>query len=55
MPYAIEETVVGMSQHIADLGAFFARLKKHVLKVNLKKCYFVQPQVKVLGYVMSKE
>ena len=24
MPYAIEETVVGMSQHIADLGAFFA-------------------------------
>ena len=44
-----------VKEHIPQLDILFARLKKLGLKINLKKCHFAQPEVKILGHVVSKE
>ena len=40
-------------EHLRHLDLVFARLKEVGLIVNLKKCSFMQPQIKFLGHILS--
>jgi hypothetical protein len=40
-------------EHLHHLDLVFARLKEFGLIINLKKCSFMQPQIKFLGHILS--
>lgn len=40
-------------EHASHLGLVMDRMREHGLKLNGKKCYFAQLEVKLLGYVVS--
>lgn len=42
------------SDHLADLGKFFDRLRKYNLKLNSAKCAFGVPAGKLLGFIVSR-
>ena len=44
-----------LGQHLIDLGEIFKRLFELNLKINLEKCSFVKPEIKVLGHLVSKQ
>lgn len=46
---------VSEEEHIKHLQIIFERLREYSLVLNPKKCVFGQPEVKFLGYMISKE
>ncbi len=42
-------------EHKEKLDEVFKRLRQHGLKVNLKKCQFLRPEVKFLGHIVSAD
>ena len=40
--------------HVTDLAETFATLRKHQMKLNLKKCFFSVKSGKFLGFMVSK-
>lgn len=54
--YLDDIIVVGRSweEHIGNLTLVLARLQEAQLKLQLKKCYFLQHQVEYLGHIISE-
>jgi hypothetical protein len=42
-------------EHLAELDEVFTRLSKAGLKCKIDKCYFCQPEIEYLGYIITKE
>ena len=42
-------------QHLQDIRNVLQRLEKAKLSIKLSKCFFFQPKVKFLGFIVSKE
>ena len=43
------------TDHLTHLRKVFERLRAHSLKAKLKKCSFVQPETKYLGFIITKD
>ena len=44
-----------LEDHIKHLGMIFDRLRKHGLKLKLKKCHFMQSETSYLGYKLTRD
>ncbi|XP_049524094.1 uncharacterized protein LOC125945830 [Dermacentor silvarum] len=42
-------------EHDNNLAALLARCREHNLKLNKKKCHFLQPQVRYMGHILTQE
>lgn len=44
-----------VEKHLDHGQQVIDRIAKHCLKIEMKKCFFVQTQVKLLGHIINKE
>ncbi len=53
----VEDVVVHLATEeelIAHLDKVMSLLRKHGLRLRLKKCFFMQPRVELLGHIVSE-
>ncbi|OXA44383.1 Retrovirus-related Pol polyprotein from transposon opus [Folsomia candida] len=44
-----------IQNHVRHLRATLARFREHGIKLNVEKSYFLKPNIKILGHIISKE